>query len=80
MKALSVVVDPTAYRFVGLGHVDPFDGLLHDCGSCGPRGSACLSEQTSVLNCLCAAIPARERVITCEEVFERQRKVLNRQR
>jgi pilus assembly protein CpaF len=24
----------------------------------------------SFLNCLCAAIPARERVITCEEVFE----------
>ncbi len=24
----------------------------------------------SLLNCLCAAIPARERVITCEEVFE----------
>jgi pilus assembly protein CpaF len=23
-----------------------------------------------LLNCLCAAIPARERVITCEEVFE----------
>jgi hypothetical protein len=25
----------------------------------------------SLLNCLCAAIPARERGITCEEVFER---------
>jgi Flp pilus assembly CpaF family ATPase len=25
---------------------------------------------TSLLNGLCAAIPARERVITCEEVFE----------
>src|SRR3954449_3371136 len=24
----------------------------------------------SLLNCLCAAIPARERVVTCEEVFE----------
>src|SRR3954465_13647339 len=24
----------------------------------------------SLLNCLCAAVPARERVITCEEVFE----------
>jgi pilus assembly protein CpaF len=23
-----------------------------------------------LLNCLCASIPARERVITCEEVFE----------
>src|SRR4051794_14426117 len=23
-----------------------------------------------LLNCLCAAIPARERVVTCEEVFE----------
>ena len=26
--------------------------------------------KTTFLNCLCAAIPARERVITCEEVFE----------
>jgi pilus assembly protein CpaF len=24
----------------------------------------------SLLNCLCSAIPARERVVTCEEVFE----------
>ena len=24
----------------------------------------------SLLNCLCAAIPARERVVTCEEIFE----------
>ena len=24
----------------------------------------------SLPNCLCAAIPARERVVTCEEVFE----------
>ncbi len=30
----------------------------------------CLAAQMSLLNCLCAAIPARERVITCEEVFE----------
>jgi pilus assembly protein CpaF len=26
--------------------------------------------KTTLLNCLCSAIPARERVITCEEVFE----------
>ena len=26
--------------------------------------------KTTLLNCLCAAIPARERVITAEEVFE----------
>jgi Flp pilus assembly CpaF family ATPase len=26
--------------------------------------------ELSLLNCLCAAIPARERVITYEEVFE----------
>jgi pilus assembly protein CpaF len=26
--------------------------------------------KTTLLNCLCAAIPARERVISCEEVFE----------
>ncbi|WP_029431284.1 hypothetical protein [Blastococcus sp. URHD0036] len=25
-----------------------------------------------LLNCLCAAIPARERVVTCEQVFELQ--------
>ena len=31
---------------------------------------SCLVIQTTLLNCLCAAIPARERVITCEEVFE----------
>jgi pilus assembly protein CpaF len=24
----------------------------------------------SLLNCLCTAIPARERMVTCEEVFE----------
>jgi Flp pilus assembly CpaF family ATPase len=30
----------------------------------------CLAAQMSLLNCLCAAIPARERVITAEEVFE----------
>lgn len=28
------------------------------------------SGKTTLLNCLCAAIPARERVVTCEEVFE----------
>ncbi len=28
----------------------------------------CVPEQMSLLNCLCAAIPAQERVITCEEV------------
>ncbi|MGY5885094.1 CpaF family protein [Modestobacter lacusdianchii] len=26
--------------------------------------------KTTMLNCLCAAVPARERVVTCEEVFE----------
>ncbi|MGY1667572.1 ATPase, T2SS/T4P/T4SS family [Geodermatophilus sp. SYSU D00696] len=26
--------------------------------------------KTTLLNCLVAAVPARERVITCEEVFE----------
>jgi pilus assembly protein CpaF len=26
--------------------------------------------KTTMLNCLTAAVPARERVITCEEVFE----------
>jgi pilus assembly protein CpaF len=28
--------------------------------------------KTTLLNCLCAAIPARERVVSCEEVFELQ--------
>ena len=32
--------------------------------------------KTTLLNCLCAAIPARERVITCEEVFELQNVVM----
>ena len=26
--------------------------------------------KTTLLNCLLAAVPARERVVTCEEVFE----------
>src|SRR4051812_19452043 len=30
----------------------------------------CRCVQASLLNCLCAAIPARERVIACEDVFE----------
>ncbi len=30
----------------------------------------CLLAQMSLLNCLCTAIPARERMVTCEEVFE----------
>jgi len=30
----------------------------------------------SLLNCLCAAIPARERVITCEEVFELRKVIM----
>ncbi|MCZ2824183.1 MULTISPECIES: CpaF family protein [unclassified Modestobacter] len=29
--------------------------------------------KTTMLNCLCAAVPARERVVTCEEVFELQK-------
>jgi pilus assembly protein CpaF len=28
--------------------------------------------KTTLLNCLCSSIPARERVVTCEEVFELQ--------
>jgi pilus assembly protein CpaF len=28
------------------------------------------AKKTTLLNCLCAAIPACERVISCEEVFE----------
>jgi pilus assembly protein CpaF len=30
----------------------------------------CLAARPTLLNCLTAAVPARERVITCEEVFE----------
>ncbi len=33
-------------------------------------GDTCNFAQLSLLNCLAAAIPPRERVITCEEVFE----------
>jgi hypothetical protein len=36
----------------------------------GAEGHACVFAQVSPLNCLLAAIPARERVITCAEVFE----------
>lgn len=35
---------------------------------CGPVGSG----KTTLLNCLAAAIPPKERVVTCEEVFELQ--------
>jgi pilus assembly protein CpaF len=35
-----------------------------------PSANSCRFAQMSLLNCLCAAIPARERVVTCEEVFE----------
>jgi pilus assembly protein CpaF len=34
--------------------------------------------KTTLLNCLCAAIPARERVVTCEEVFELPKTVVLR--
>ncbi len=34
------------------------------------RGDVCLRAQVSLLNCLASAIPGRERVVTCEEVFE----------
>ena len=36
------------------------------------RRDICLTEQVSLLNCLTAAIPTRERVITCEEVSRAQ--------
>jgi hypothetical protein len=35
----------------------------------------CLAVRMSLLNCLCAAIPARERVITAEEVFQLRKTV-----
>jgi pilus assembly protein CpaF len=31
---------------------------------------SCRLARLTLLNCLTAAVPARERVITCEEVFE----------
>jgi Flp pilus assembly CpaF family ATPase len=36
----------------------------------GPLSYTCTFAQLFLLNCLAAAIPARERVVTCEEVFE----------
>ncbi len=38
--------------------------------STGSRRDSCVIAQMTLLNCLCAAIPARERVIACQEVFE----------
>jgi len=35
-----------------------------------PRGDLCLLVYVKLLNCLGSAIPARERVVVCEEVFE----------
>ena len=34
------------------------------------RGDLCLFDKMSLLNCLSASIPGRERVVSCEEVFE----------
>ena len=42
------------------------------CANCGVA-SRCLNPRdvkTTLLNCLAASIPSRERVVTCEEVFE----------
>ena len=35
-----------------------------------PGVDVCLVAHLSLLNCLCAAVPPRERVVSCEEVFE----------
>jgi hypothetical protein len=45
-------------------------GAATSQGIAAERTCSCLFAQMSLLNCLCAAIPAQERVITCEEVFE----------
>ncbi len=34
------------------------------------RRDICLTVQVSLFNCLASAIPCRERVVTCQEVFE----------
>ncbi len=46
--------------------------LLAPAGATPSKAHVCLSAQVSLLNCLVASVPARERVITCEEVFELQ--------
>lgn len=44
--------------------------VVSDSPTAATRCDLCLLAQLSLLNCLGNAIPARERVITCEEVFE----------
>ncbi|HEX2362978.1 MAG TPA: ATPase, T2SS/T4P/T4SS family [Jiangellaceae bacterium] len=61
-------------ELVGLGTITPMAASFLD--ACVVAGLNVLvaggtqAGKTTMLNCLTAAVPARERVITCEEVFE----------
>ena len=61
-------------ELVGLGTVTPHAArFLEGAVAAGLNilvSGGTQAGKTTLLNCLCAAIPARERVITCEEVFE----------
>ena len=61
-------------ELVGLGTLTaPAAGFLDACVVAGLNvlvAGGTQAGKTTMLNCLTAAVPARERVITCEEVFE----------
>ncbi len=61
-------------ELVGLGTLTaPAAGFLDACVMAGLNvlvAGGTQAGKTTMLNCLTAAVPARERVITCEEVFE----------
>jgi pilus assembly protein CpaF len=54
-------LSPTAARFLGAAVSSGLNVLVSGGTQAG---------KTTLLNCLSAAIPGRERVVTCEEVFE----------
>jgi pilus assembly protein CpaF len=62
MVALGTLT-PTAARFLGAAVSSGLNVLVSGGTQAG---------KTTLLNCLSAAIPGRERVVTCEEVFELQ--------
>jgi pilus assembly protein CpaF len=69
-----VVRANTLDELVGLGTLTPAAATFLDaCVAAGLNvlvAGGTQAGKTTMLNCLTAAVPARERVITCEEVFE----------
>ncbi len=61
-------------ELVGLGTLTPPSARFLEAAVCAGLNiivaGGTQAGKTTMLNCLAAAIPARERVITCEEVFE----------